>query len=66
MIPEAFALILDIAEARNVRDSVADARLAAGDLDTRGWIAAVRHTPARTRDATRALLREIRREVRRG
>jgi len=49
-----------------MRHSVADARLAAGDLDTRGWIAAVRHTPERTRDATRELLREIRREVRRG
>ena len=49
-----------------MRRATADARLAAGEIDTREWLAAVRHTPERTRDATRELLREIRREVRRG
>lgn len=52
-----------------MRRAIADVRLAAGEIDTRAWLATVPHLappPAKPRDATAELLREIRKGARRG
>ena len=64
MKPEPHKLHLD-----EMRRAIADVQLAAGEIDTRAWLATVPHLappPAKPRDATAELLREIRKEVRRG
>jgi hypothetical protein len=64
MKPEPHKLHLDA-----MRRAIADVRLAAGEIDTRAWLATVPHRappPAKPRDATAELLREIRKAVLRG
>lgn len=62
MRPEPHKLHLDA-----MRRAIADVRLAAGEIDTRAWLVArLAPPPAKPRDATAELLREIRKAVLRG
>lgn len=62
MKPEPHKLHLD-----EMRHTITDVRLAAGEIDTRTWLVTrLAPPPAKQRDATAELLREIRKAVRRG